>query len=83
MHRIPRDLSGRELCRLLEDLGYEVTRQHGSHVRLEATNPHGKHRLTVPDHGFVKIGTLNSILTDVAQAMGMTKAELATRIFGE
>jgi predicted RNA binding protein YcfA (HicA-like mRNA interferase family) len=81
MPRIPRDLSGRELCKLLERLGYVVTRQQGSHIRIDATNPNGSHRLTIPNHDSIKIGTLNSILTDVAGAIGITKSELADRLF--
>ena len=32
--RIPRDVSGDELAKLLKRYGYEVTRQVGSHMRL-------------------------------------------------
>jgi len=32
--KIPRDLSGEELARLLIKFGYQVTRQTGSHLRL-------------------------------------------------
>ena len=81
MPRIPRDLSGRELCRKLESFGYELVRQQGSHIRLEAVHQSGFHRLTVPDHNSVKIGTLNNILSDVAVAMGTTKAEVVERLF--
>ena len=81
MPRIPRDLSGREVCRLLERFGYEVTCQQGSHIRLEATHPTGTHRLTVPNHDSLKIGTLNSILTDVAGVIGITKSELVEQLF--
>ena len=81
MPRIPRDLSGRELCKQLEQLGYMVTRQQGSHIRIEATHPNGSHRLTIPDHDSIKIGTLNNILADVAEAIGITKSVLADRLF--
>jgi predicted RNA binding protein YcfA (HicA-like mRNA interferase family) len=81
MPRIPRDLSARDLCRLLELLGYAVTRQHGSHIRLEATHPSGTHRLTVPNHDSIKIGTLNHILADVAGVTGITKSELVEQLF--
>ena len=81
MPRIPRDLSGREICRLLERFGYKATRQQGSHIRLEATHPTGTHRLTVPNHDSLKIGTLNSILTDVAGVIGITKSELVEQLF--
>ena len=32
--RLPRDLAGLELVKLLRGMGYEVTRQTGSHMRL-------------------------------------------------
>ena len=32
--RIPRNISGLELAKLLKPLGYKVTRQVGSHMRL-------------------------------------------------
>jgi len=34
MPRIPRDISGRELARLLKKYGYEITRETGSHISL-------------------------------------------------
>jgi predicted RNA binding protein YcfA (HicA-like mRNA interferase family) len=45
--RLPRDLSGLELAKLLRDLGYEVTRQTGSHMRL-TTMQEGQHHITIP-----------------------------------
>ena len=32
--RLPRDMSGRELVTALRKLGYTVTRQRGSHIRI-------------------------------------------------
>jgi len=34
MKKLPRDLSSEDLCRALKPLGYEVTRQTGSHMRM-------------------------------------------------
>lgn len=34
MTRLPRDLTGDELAKLLITLGYAITRQSGSHLRL-------------------------------------------------
>jgi len=31
---IPKDLTGKELIKLLRQFGYEVVRQNGSHVRI-------------------------------------------------
>jgi predicted RNA binding protein YcfA (HicA-like mRNA interferase family) len=35
--RLPRDIPGTELAKLLRSLGYEATRQTGSHLRLTTT----------------------------------------------
>jgi predicted RNA binding protein YcfA (HicA-like mRNA interferase family) len=45
--KIPRDPTGRELARGLGRLGYEVTRQTGSHIRL-TTERGGTHHVTIP-----------------------------------
>lgn len=45
--RLPRNLSGDELIAALRRLGYEPTRQRGSHVRL-TTDQNGRHDVTVP-----------------------------------
>lgn len=68
--RIPRDLSGNELVLLLKGYGYEVTRQTGSHMRL-TTKVRGEHHVTIPCHDPLRIGTLRSILKDVADHAGM------------
>jgi predicted RNA binding protein YcfA (HicA-like mRNA interferase family) len=36
--RLPRDVSGDDLAKALGDLGYRVTRQTGSYVRLTTSN---------------------------------------------
>jgi predicted RNA binding protein YcfA (HicA-like mRNA interferase family) len=40
--KIPRDLSGADLAKSLRQLGYTVTRQHGSHLRI-TTQVGGEH----------------------------------------
>jgi predicted RNA binding protein YcfA (HicA-like mRNA interferase family) len=45
--RLPRDLGGHDLVRKLTVLGYEVTRQTGSHIRL-TTQENGEHHITFP-----------------------------------
>jgi len=78
--KIPRDLSGDELIKRLKGLGYLPTRQAGSHIRL-TTNQNGEHHLTIPNHSNLKIGTLSSILSDVAEHFGKTKEELMKELF--
>jgi predicted RNA binding protein YcfA (HicA-like mRNA interferase family) len=64
-----RRISGREMVKLLERLGFQVARVRGSHHFMER----GEQRTSVPVHGNsdLKIGTLRKILRDV----GMTPTE--------
>lgn len=78
--RIPRDLTGKELIKALGKLGYEVTRQSGSHIRL-TTSRNGTHHVTIPDHRPIKVGTLSGILGDIATHHQMTREELLTLLF--
>ena len=73
--RLPRDLTGAQLVRALAKLGYQATRQTGSHVRLTCPLP-AQHHITVPLHDPLRIGTLAAMLADVAQAHGLTRDEL-------
>ncbi|MBW6504378.1 type II toxin-antitoxin system HicA family toxin [bacterium] len=79
--RLPGDISGADLARLLGGLGYTVTRQTGSHLRL-TTSEGGVHHVTVPNHSPLRIGTLSAILSDIAIHSKISKEELARKIFG-
>lgn len=77
--KIPRDLSGQELIKSLQKLGYEPTRQTGSHIRL-TTEQNGTHHITIPNHSPLKIGTLSGILKDVADHFQISREELLRKI---
>jgi predicted RNA binding protein YcfA (HicA-like mRNA interferase family) len=79
--KLPRDLSGPELAKALQVLGYRVTRQTGSHMRL-TTNERGEHHVTIPAHAALRVGTLAGILGDVAGHFEMTRDEVVKRLFG-
>jgi predicted RNA binding protein YcfA (HicA-like mRNA interferase family) len=78
--KIPRDLNGRELAKLLLVYGYTITRQHGSHIRL-TTDQNGRHHITIPDHRPMRVGTLSSILTEVAEHLNLSKKEVSSQLF--
>lgn len=82
MSKVPRDLSGRDLAELLKAYGYEITRQTGSHIRLTSRRGGAEHHITIPDHSPLKIGTLGSILRELAEAMNMDRETLLTKLFG-
>ena len=74
--KLPRDLSGRTVVHsLCRDWGYKVVNQEGSHIIVQTENP-THHRLAIPDHHVLRIGTLNSILRSVAQHKGVERDAL-------
>ena len=77
--KLPRDVSGDDLAKALRVLGYDATRQTGSHLRL-TTSQGGEHHVTVPRHSPLRVGTLASILFDVAEHFGISRDELIARI---
>ena len=79
--KLPRDLSGEQLARLLRKHGYEVTRQTGSHMRLTSKIMGSEHHITIPAHKQLKIGTLAEILGSVASYLQITREALAERLF--
>lgn len=78
--RLPRSVSGEELAKALNRLGYKVIRQTGSHIRLTCSKP-AEHHITIPDHNPIKIGTLSAILSDVASHVKLSKDELIKILF--
>ena len=77
--KTPRDLSGPELAKGLRVFGYGVTRQNGSHLRV-TTQLGGEHHEVIPNHSPIKIGTLKSILRNVAAHHGLSVAELLEKL---
>lgn len=73
--RLPRDVSARDLVRALARLGYVVTRQTGSHLRLTRSTPAESH-VTIPAHDLIKLGTLNAILREVESQTGVDRDSL-------
>jgi len=55
-------LSGKEVIRILERLGFTQVRQRGSHVVMKKSTPKEDIGCVVPLHKDVAIGTLRSIL---------------------
>jgi predicted RNA binding protein YcfA (HicA-like mRNA interferase family) len=78
--KMPRDLAGVELAKSLARLGYRITRQTGSHMRLSCDAP-APHHVTIPDHDPLKVGTLAAILADVAAHHELDRETLLKRLF--
>ena len=54
-------LSGRQVIKILNNLGYRETRQRGSHIRLECF---GRKSITVPNYKIIDKSLLRKILRD-------------------
>ena len=74
--KLPRDLAGEDLVKLLcKHFGYVRVNQEGSHIVLQTSSPR-QHRLAVPNHSPLRLGTLNAILRSVAGVKGVTKEDI-------
>jgi predicted RNA binding protein YcfA (HicA-like mRNA interferase family) len=78
--KLPRDITGTKLAKALAKLGYHITRQTGSHIRL-TTFENGEHHITIPAHNPLKIGTLAAILTDIESHFKFSRDELLKYLF--
>ena len=79
--KIPRDTGGEALASLLGKYGYTVTRQTGSHMRLTSTSMGSEHHITIPSHKPLRIGTLGSIIGEVADYLEMGHQQLVEDLF--
>jgi predicted RNA binding protein YcfA (HicA-like mRNA interferase family) len=57
-----RTLSGREVCRILQDHGFALVRQRGSHAVMQKVVDNSTVTVPVPLHRELRIGTLLSII---------------------
>ena len=79
--KLPRSVSGADLVKALKRLGYEVTRQAGSHIRLTFQQPK-QHHVTIPNHDPIKVGTLAAIVAEVSAQLDVPRDELSHKLFG-
>ena len=80
--KLPRDVSGDDLVRLLRKFGYQATRQTGSHMRVTSRFKTVEHHVTIPAHKQLRVGTLAEILSDVALYLGVAREDLIRQLFG-
>ena len=79
--KIPRDIGGDELAKLVARYGYKITRITGSHMRLE-TQMGGEHHITIVKKKPLKVGTVDGVIRDIAKHFGRSKQELIKELFG-
>ena len=57
-----RILSGKEVCSILAQHGFQEVRRRGSHIVMQKKLPQTTITVPVPDHKEIRIGTLQSII---------------------
>ena len=78
--KLPRDLSGAEFVKVLcKHYGYARLHQEGSHIILQTEQP-VHHRLSVPDHSPLRLGTLIAILNAVSRTQGVSKDNILAKL---
>ena len=55
-------LSGKEVCKILEQHDFVKVRQKGSHIIMQKRFENSTITVPVPNHSSIKFGTLNSII---------------------
>lgn len=55
-------LSGKEICKILQDNGFTEVRQKGSHIVMQKAIEDSTLTAIVPNHSSVKLGILMSII---------------------
>jgi len=70
-----RVFSGKELCRLLSQHGFQQVRQRGSHVVMQKRTATSTVTVPVPMHDEIRIGTLQSIIRQSGLARALFEYE--------
>ena len=74
--KLPRDLSGQKLVKALcRHWAYQEVNRVGSHIVLQTGIP-SPHRIAVPAHASLRVGTLNAILRSVAEHKGVSREDI-------
>ncbi len=79
--KLPMDMGGEELAALLGRYGYKITRQTGSHMRLTSTLKGSEHHITIPRHKPLRVGTLSSIVNEIAAYLEIKRQKLVEELF--
>ncbi len=58
----------------------KITRGTGTHIRFVSNLRGVEHKITIPDHKLIKIGTLNNILNQVVDYLKITKDGLVEEL---
>lgn len=69
MPKLPQ-LSGTQVVKCFEKMGYKTIRQRGSHIRMHHVTDTGKKPLTIPNHKTLGKGLLRKLIRDAELTIG-------------
>jgi predicted RNA binding protein YcfA (HicA-like mRNA interferase family) len=73
-------LSGDRLVKaLITNWQYRQLNRVGSHIILQTDEPR-HHRISIPDHPSLRVGTLNAIRRDVARSKEVSREEILASV---
>ncbi len=78
--KTPRDVSGKNLVKILSKYGYEVVRQNGSHIRMSLILEDTVKNITIPNDDAIRLGTLMAIINDVASHLEINKEDIISKL---
>jgi len=70
-----RTVSGREVCRILNEHGFAEVRRRGSHVVMQQRTEDSTVTVPVPIHDELKTGTLRSIIRQSGLSRSLFEAQ--------
>ena len=79
--KLPRDVGGDDLVKLLKRYGYPRIHQTGSHVRIRAMIDGEPHTITIPLHSPLHVGTFHHILKDIAEHLKIPVSQVIEELF--
>ena len=76
-----RALSGKELIRIFESLGFSVVGQKGSHLKIRRVIDNDRQTITIPDHKDLDKGTLKAIYNQALRYL--SESELKPHFYSD
>lgn len=70
-----RVLSGRDVCKILTQQGFQEVRQKGSHIIMQKKLGRSTITVPIPDHNELKTGTLLGIIKQVGLPRSLFETE--------
>ena len=81
--RLPRDISGEDLARLLKRLWLPNYASNGEPHAFDIYPLRRRASFTIPRHKSLRVGTLSGILKDISDYLDIGKEELIRELFSD